>query len=266
MAMGTYDYEALRVDIADQIAVVTLDRPDVGNAVNEALHGEIGDVFYELAVDEAVSAIVLTGAGDTFCSGGNADDLILAEPGDFNFEWMQKMRRLVTALLEVDQPVIAALNGDAVGVGATIALYCDLIIASDAASIYDPHVTKEGIAAGDGGFLMWALQLGMPRAKYHLLTGAKLSASDAAAAGLINEALPAGDVLPRAMQLARQLADGPGLAIRSTKRILNKVTELLGAGTLEYAGEKERVTLYSSDFKEAVTAQVEGRTPRFQNR
>lgn len=133
-------------------------------------------------------------------------------------------------------------------------------------SIYDPHVTKQGIAAGDGGFLMWALQLGIPRAKYHLLAGAPLTARQAADCGLINECLPRAEVMPRAMELARQFADGPGLAIRSTKRILNKVVEVLGAATLEYAGEKERVTLFSADFKEAVTASVEGRKPTFQNR
>ena len=113
---------------------------------------------------------------------------------------------------------------------------------------------------------MWAMQLGMARAKYHLLTGAPLTAAQAAEAGLINECLPAAEVMPRAIALARQFADGPGLAIRATKRILNKVIEALGAGTLEYAGEKERVTLFSADFKEAVTASVEGRKPSFQNR
>jgi enoyl-CoA hydratase len=265
--MTKYDhYECLNVQIADHIATVTLNRPELGNAVNETLHGEIGDIFYDLAIDDEVRAIVLTGAGEVFCSGGNPEDLVLAQPSDFNYDWMQKMRRLVLSLLDVDQPVVAALNGDAVGVGATIALYCDIIIAADGAAIYDPHVTKEGIAAGDGGFLMWALQLGMARAKYHLLTGAPLSAREAADAGLINECLPPDEVMPRAMALARQFADGPGLAIRATKRILNKVVEVLGAGTLEYAGEKERVTLFSADFKEAVTATVEGRKPSFQNR
>ena len=115
------------------------------------LLGEIGDIFYDISTDEAVRAVVLTGAGDVFCSGGNPEDLVLARPTDFNYDWMQKMRRLVSSLLDIDQPVIAALNGDAVGVGATIALYCDIIIAAEGASIYDPHVTKEGIAAGDGG-------------------------------------------------------------------------------------------------------------------
>ena len=265
--MGTYDhYQAIKVDVADRIATVTLNRPELGNAVNEVLHEEIGSIFLDLAVDQTVHAVVLTGAGDMFCSGGNADDLILAEPIHFTYEWMRFMRRLVTSQLEMDQPVICALNGDAVGVGATIALYCDIIIAADGAKISDPHVTKEGIAAGDGGFLMWALQLGFPRAKYHLMTGAPLTASQAAEAGLINECLPAAEVMPRAMELAQQFADGPGLAIRSTKRILNKLIELLGTGSLEYAGEKERVTLYSADFKEAVTAQVEKRKPTFQNR
>ena len=265
--MTRYDrYQCIKVEIEDHVATVTLNRPELGNAVNETLHGEIGDIFYDISTDEAVRAVVLTGAGDVFCSGGNPEDLVLAQPADFNYDWMQKMRRLVSSLLDIDQPVVAALNGDAVGVGATIALYCDIIIAAEGASIYDPHVTKEGIAAGDGGFLMWALQLGIPRAKYHLMTGARLSAAQAAAAGLINECLPATDVVPRAMELARQFADGPGLAIRSTKRILNKVIEVLGVGTLEYAGEKERVTLFSADFKEAVTAGVEGRKPSFQNR
>jgi len=265
--MATYDhYETLKVEVADHIAVVTMNRPDVKNAVNEVLHEEIGNIFYDLAVDDAVHVVVLTGAGDTFCSGGSAHDLIHAEPIHFTYEWMRFMRRLVTAQLEMDQPVICALNGDAVGVGATIALYCDIIIGADGAKIYDPHVTHEGIAAGDGGFLMWIMQLGVVRAKYHLMTGAPLTAREAADAGLINECLPAADVMPRAMELARQLADGPGLAIRATKRIVNKVVEILGAGSLEYAGEKERVTLYSADFKEAVTAQVEEREPTFRNR
>ncbi len=265
--MSTYDhYETLKVEVADQIAVVTINRPDVKNAINAAMHEEIGNIFYDLAVDESVHAVVITGAGDTFCSGGSAHDLIHAEPADFTYEWMRFMRRLATSQLEMDQPVICALNGDAVGGGAMIALYCDIVIGADGAKISDPHVTYEGIAAGTGAFLPWIMQLGVVRAKYHLMTGAPLTAREAADAGLINECLPADDVMPRAMELARQFADGPGLAIRATKRIINKVVEILAVGTLEYAGEKERVTLYSADFKEAVTAQVEEREPTYQNR
>jgi enoyl-CoA hydratase len=125
---------------------------------------------------------------------------------------------------------------------------------------------KAGITAGDGGALMWALNAGFPAARYHLLTGEPMPAERALQIGLINEVLPRDEVLIRATAIARQLADGPGQAIRGTKRIFAKVAELLGAGVFEFAAELERVSLYSEDHKEAIQAHFEEREPVFNHR
>jgi enoyl-CoA hydratase len=113
---------------------------------------------------------------------------------------------------------------------------------------------------------MWAFQMGLPRAKYFLMTGEPLSFPEAAGMGLINEAVPRDEVLGRANALARRLADGPGPAIRGTKRTLNRIAEVLGSGVLEFAAEQERLSLFSEDHKEAVAAFFEERPPVFKNR
>ncbi len=149
-------YELIKVKKEGKIAILTLNRPDALNAINPQLHNELENIFGDVAWDADVNAIVLTGAGKAFCSGG---DIKSMDTGQFDDPIKTRglfgyAKRLITNMIEVEQPIIAAVNGHAIGLGATIALFCDIIIASEKAKFGDPHV-KVGLVAGDGGAVIW---------------------------------------------------------------------------------------------------------------
>ena len=162
-------YKNLIVEKADKVATLTFNRPERLNAFNWELHSELEDVLLDLNVDEDVHAIVITGAGRAFSAGGDLKGM----QDDLDQPPMKRIpmyhgRRLVMNLLEVRQPIIAAVNGDAVGVGATVALFCDVIMASETARIGDPHV-RVGLVAGDGGAIIWPALVGVsPRPRSFL--------------------------------------------------------------------------------------------------
>ena len=159
--MPDYQYETLIVERAGNVLTITLNRPESLNAVNEVMHHEIEDAFYQVGRDPDVSAVVLTGAGRGFCSGG--DVRAMDERGGAIALQDRPIgaispsgRRIIQNILWVEQPVICALNGVAAGLGATLALFCDVIYASDQARIGDTHV-RAGLVAGDGGAVIWPL-------------------------------------------------------------------------------------------------------------
>jgi enoyl-CoA hydratase len=170
--------------------------------------------------------------------------------------------RLIRNLIEVEQPIIAAVNGHAIGLGATIALFCDTIIASEQAKIGDPHV-KVGLVAGDGGAVIWPLLCGLARAKEYLMTGDLMSATEAERIGLINHVVPPDEVMPRAMELAQRLANGPAKAIRWTKMACNKRLRDEVNLALEAGLAAETISMFTEDHKEATRAFVEKRAPKF---
>jgi len=169
-------YECIKVEKADKLATVTLNRPDSLNAVNPQVHHELERIWVDLAEDADINAILLTGAGKAFCAGGDVKGMASrsgggGEGGQRRFALNPAGgRRLVQNMLEVEQPIIGAINGDAVGLGATIALFCDVIVASEKARFGDPHV-RVGIVAGDGGAVIWPLLIGPNRAKEFLMLG-----------------------------------------------------------------------------------------------
>ena len=190
------------------------------------MHQEIEDAFYQVGRDPDVSAVVLTGAGRGFCSGG--DVRAMDERGgaialqDRPIGAISPIgRRIVQNILWVEQPVICALNGVAAGLGATLALFCDVIYASDRARIGDTHV-RAGLVAGDGGAVIWPLLVGVAKAKELLMTGDIIDATEAERIGLVNRVVPHDDLMETVMELAQRLADGPALAIRGTKHAINK--------------------------------------------
>ncbi|MFZ4704104.1 MAG: enoyl-CoA hydratase/isomerase family protein, partial [Candidatus Methylumidiphilus sp.] len=131
-------------------------------------------------------------------------------------------RRIIVDLVDLPQPIIAAVNGSAAGLGATLALFCDVIYVSETAKIADPHV-RIGVTAGDGGAVIWPLLVGPARAKEYLMTGDSLTAAEAERIGLVNRVFPAEHVLPQAQALAERLTKGSRIAIRSTKLSVNKL-------------------------------------------
>src|SRR5881296_409443 len=253
-------YHTLQIDCADQVATVTLHRPEALNAVNEQMHTELETLFAEIAYDDAINAIVLTGAGRAFCAGGDIKGMDSRVRAGVRRVPLRGAKRLIQHMLDVEQPIIGAINGDAVGLGATIALLCDVIVASEKARFADTHV-RVGIVAGDGGAVIWPLLIGPARAKEFLMRGHFVNGADAAKMGLVNYAVPPEAVLPKAREIAQELAEGPTWAIRWSKLSVNKwlkdQVNLIMDASLAY----EMLTFNTEDHKEAARAFVEKRKP-----
>jgi len=260
-------YEALKVEKADRVATVTLNRPDSLNAVNAVMHHELMTIWLDLAEDQEVNAIILTGAGRAFCAGGDVKNMAsragtsdgrrrsLATPAE--------ARRIVEGMLDVEQPIIGAINGDAVGLGATIALLTDITVVSEKARFADTHV-RVGIVAGDGGALIWPLLVGPHRAKEFLMRGHFINGAEAGRIGMVNYAVPPEQVIAKARELAQELADGPTWAIRWSKLAVNKWLKHQANLIMDASLAYEMMTFGTEDQKEAARAFVEKRKAKFQ--
>lgn len=243
-------YKGLLVEKrASGVAVITLNRPEILNAIDWPMHAALEEVFVDLDNDPAVRAIVLTGAGRGFCSGGDQNALD-DEVGTISAT--RSGRHLIRNMLELELPLIAAVNGVAVGLGATLALFCDVVFAEPAARFADTHVTA-GVVAGDGGAAIWPLLLGPVRAKHYLMTGDFISAEDAAAAGMINKVVPEGTVVGHAIRYAEMLASGPRDAIVWTKYAVNKLIKEQVHLNLDTAAALEMLTFNSPERRDAVS-------------
>jgi enoyl-CoA hydratase len=239
---------------------MSMNRPEAMNAVNSTMHTELSRVFVDIAADTSVDVVVFTGKGRAFSAGGDLKWVKNITPPEIDVLFAEA-RKIVLDLLELPQPIIAAVNGPAAGLGATLALFCDVIYAADTAKISDPHVLI-GVTAGDGGAVIWPSLVGVARAKEYLMTGDSLTATEAERIGLINHVVPADQLEAEATALATRLSSGSKMAIRSTKRAVNKT--LRDAANLIFdislAWEKE---CFSSPFhKQAVAAFSETRKPK----
>jgi len=251
---------------ASGVATLTLNRPAVLNALTFEVYAELRDTFRALALRPQVRAVVLTGAGRGFCSGGDVDQIIAALFEMSSAERLAFTRMtcdVVAAMRRCPQPVIAALNGVAAGAGAALALASDLRIAAE-----DSHIAflfvKVGLAGADMGvaYLLPRL-IGLGRATEILLSGRKVSAQEAHAIGLFSELARPDAVRSRAQALARELAQGPALAYQMTKSLLNRGLELSLEGALSVEAEGQALCMEHPDFQEAYRAWREKRPPRF---
>jgi enoyl-CoA hydratase len=254
-------YELLTFACDRGVLTVTFNRPQQLNAIDAALHTELSLLFGDMARDPSVRAIILTGAGRAFSAGGDLDWFrsMTREGLDTLFV---EARRIIIDMLEVPQPIIAAVNGPATGLGATLALFSDIIYASEDARIADTHV-RAGIGAGDGGAIIWPLLVGMARAKEFLFTGDSLSAAEAERLGLVNRVTSRAELLPVATAMGRRLADGPQMAVRATKASLNKLLRQVANLTLDTSLALEKECFHSDEHRECVQAFLEKRKPVF---
>jgi enoyl-CoA hydratase len=256
-------YKALHVAVADKIMRVTLNRPDALNAINAQMHEELTQIWLDAQADTGVAIIVITGEGKAFCAGGDINWMAGAEDGkSITAMTVDMPRKLVMNQLACDKPIICSLNGDAVGVGATLALFCDIIIASDTARIGDPHV-RAGLSAGDGGAVIWPQLIGYPRAKEYLMTGDLIPAPKAAEMGLINHAVPPEELSEATEKMVAKLARGALQAISYTKATINIGLRQLADSMLDAGSAYEFLTMQTDDHAEAVAAFQEGRRPDF---
>lgn len=264
--MAQQTFRTLKVEKDEGVAVVTLNRPEALNAVDEVMHRELVDVWPALAADPEVKAIVLTGAGRAFSAGG---DMRWLESTHRNFLGQQRTMRealdIIENMLRVEQPMVAAVNGPATGLGATLALFCDIVVMSETARIGDTHV-RAGVVAGDGGTVIWPLLVGIHRAKEYLMTGDLIDGREAERIGLVNRAVPADEVLPTALAYARRLAEGPVWAVRWTKLALNQWLKWGLSLTMPAALALEMLTFNTEDQAEAARAFMAKRQPRFSGR
>lgn len=257
-------YRSLKIERRGAVLVVTLDNPPT-NAADLGTHRELSTIFEDIARDDATRVVVVTGAGTRAFSAGGDIDVMIAQFTDTDSLRTQidEAGRLLRALLALDKPVIARINGHAIGFGATLALFCDISYAIDTAKIADPHVGV-GLVAGDGGALIWPLLIGYARAREYLLTGDPIVARDAAQIGLITRAYPTMEALDEATYaMAARLAAGATRAINGTKAAINLVLRGQIAQLIEAHGGLEYISKFSADHREAATAFKAKRKPNF---
>ncbi|MCB1687257.1 MAG: enoyl-CoA hydratase/isomerase family protein [Halioglobus sp.] len=259
------NYDTMALTRRGRLLTITLNQPDSLNAVNLRMHEELPEVFTWVATDEHSDVVVFTGAGRAFSAGGNLEHIEnnAAHPELFDNE-VRLAKRIVAAMLDLDKPLICRMNGHAVGLGATLALLCDVIFAVDTAKIGDSHVGI-GLVAGDGGAAIWPQRIGFGRAKEYLLTGDLLTAPKAQEIGLINHSLPAEELDDAVDAFCQRLLQGSTNAIRWTKVLINLELKRVANAVMDAGIAYESVTVRSADHREGVRALREKRKPNFQN-
>ncbi|MDN5939278.1 MAG: enoyl-CoA hydratase-related protein [Salinisphaera sp.] len=259
-------YQCITFSRQGKILTATLNRPDSLNAVNAELHAELSRLFYDLQDDDASDILVLTGAGRAFCAGGDLFFLQTAiDDPDVFLNTAAEAKRILFGQLDLEKPIIARLNGAATGLGASIALCCDVIIAAEHAKIGDPHVCV-GLVAGDGGAILWPQLVGFARAKEYLLTGNLMTAAEAERIGLINHAVAAEDLDAKTYGLAEQLAAGATKAIRWTKVTTNLHLKAIAHQVFDAGLAYEHLSNQTADHQEGITAFAERRRPVYRGK
>lgn len=264
--MKIEEFQFVRVSIADRIATITLDRPNLLNAVGPQMHTELSHVFRLVEASPDCDVAVLTGAGKAFCAGGDLDWLqaMVDDPSRFD-AIMDEARQIVASMLDMGKPMVCRMNGDAVGLGASLALCCDIVVAADTARFGDTHV-RAGLVAGDGAAVILPLVVGSMRAKEMLLTGQLISAEEGRQMGLINHVVPAAELDERVALVAGRLAHGATQAIRYTKLAMNARLRAAAQAEMGMLMAYESLSNRSADHAEAVAAIREKRKPRFTGR
>ena len=245
---------------------ITLNRPEAMNAVNLALHDDLADALWFAQCDSGSDVVLITGAGRAFSAGGDLDHIAnnAANPHLFDHE-ARMAKRILFTLLDIEKPVVCRMNGHAVGLGATLALMCDIVFAAEGAKIGDPHVGL-GLVAGDGGAVIWAQRIGLARAKEYLFTGDLLTAQKAAEIGLINHCLPAGELDGAVDAFCQRLLNGATGAIRMTKILTNLELKRIAHAITDAGIAYESLSVRSADHLEGIAALREKRKPQFGGR
>jgi enoyl-CoA hydratase len=236
------------------IRIVTLNRPEALNAADAEMHRRLSQIWAELADDPHARVVVLTGAGRAFSAGGDFDFLRSYRDPGCRWRVMEEARRIVLEMLHFPLPIVAAVNGPAVGLGSTLALMSDLVLLADNAFLADPHVLV-GLVAGDGGAATLPAHVSLLHAKEFLFLGDRVEPERAVAMGLANRVVPAADLAAEACRLAMRLAGLPQHALRDTKRALNQGLEVAMASSRNYGLAAERCSMTDTDFLNFLDAQ-----------
>jgi enoyl-CoA hydratase len=244
--------EQLTVTSDGPVRIVTLNRPESLNAVSPDMQRSLISVWSQLAADREARAVVLTGAGKAFSAGGDMDNfLVQHEDVERRRASLRNARRLADEMVGFHLPVVAAVNGPAIGLGATLAILSDIVVMSERSYLADTHVLV-GLVAGDGGAAFWPLLTGLLRAKELLLLGSRVSPQEAVGLGLANRVVPAEQLMTEATDLAKRLAALPPQAVQDTKRSLNIHLKTAMGSVLDFSLATEGESFGSPEVAEAV--------------
>jgi enoyl-CoA hydratase/carnithine racemase len=243
--------DAVLIEARGPIRILTLNRPDSLNAFTDEMHRELPRALRDVDDDPDARAVVLTGAGRAFSAGGNLDDFErYAKDLQARRHALRGGRRLFEDLISMQLPVVAAVNGPAVGLGCTIAAACDMVFISAEAYLADPHIVV-ALVAGDGSAATWPLNAGMLRAKEFLLTGDRIRPEDAVRIGMANRVVPPDEVLPQAVAWAEKLAALPWQAVQDTKVVLNQLLKQAAVATLGFGLAAESQSHETPEYRAA---------------
>jgi enoyl-CoA hydratase len=253
MALEQVNYKRLLVENDGNVATIRMNRPEKLNAIDQSLHDDLHRVFEDVHNDAATDVVVLTGAGRGFCTGGDVSGMNSPTGSGIKRDWdlIHPDRSILDDMLKCDKIIISMVNGPAVGLGATIALFSDFCIMAEEATIADTHVTV-GLVAGDGCATIMPLLIGPMRAKELLVLGKFVSGREAADLGLVNRAVPLAMLNEYTMELAHKVAQQPSFAARATKAAVNRYVNLIKEHVQDAAFAWERLSMTHPSHHEAV--------------
>jgi 2-(1,2-epoxy-1,2-dihydrophenyl)acetyl-CoA isomerase len=261
--MDTYNY--LRYSVQEGVATITLNRPEVYNALNDEITFELQDALKAVAKDSAVRVVVLTGEGKAFCSGQD----LKAASGDQKRSFMQSLHKrynpIIRAMRSLPKPIIARVNGVAAGAGCSLALACDLIVATEEATFIEVFINI-GLVPDSGSSYFLPRLVGTAKAFEMCSMGSRIKAGEAVAIGLINKAVPTDQLDGVVKSYTDYYSAAPTKSIGIIKKMLNKSTTATLEDMLEYEAYCQEIAGATHDYKEGVSAFLEKRKPDFQGR
>jgi enoyl-CoA hydratase/carnithine racemase len=260
------EFETIRCEKSDNVATIILNRPQNMNTFNLLMFNELASILEEVALDDEIRVVILTGEGRAFSAGADikgVDELVgIQKERPENQDVMKLVNRSVLTIRQAPKPVVAALNGVAAGVGANIAMACDIIIASETARLGENFINI-GLIPDGGGTYFIPEMIGYHRAAEFFFTGKVLSAREAFTLGLYNRVVPEGEALNAARELANELVQKPPLALAASKAILNREAIATLRAYLDDETRKQRQMGATRDVREGLTAFIEKRKPKF---
>lgn len=259
MDLNKYKHFTFKQD--GKVLTALFNQPAKLNPIDNAVEKDLVNLLHEGADDPGFNVLVLGGEGRAFSAGGDIPFMqkVIDDPSLFG---TFQPKKTVYSLIDFPKPVIAKVQGPAIGLGATIALLCDVIFASPNAKFGDPHVNV-GFTAGDGGAIIWPQLIGFARAKQYLLTGDLVNATEAERIGLINFVVPAEELDQKVMEFAQRIANGATKSINWTKQLANIALRQVASGLMDASIAYEALSNTTKDHQEAVTAFMEKRKPKF---